>query len=89
MPNTVFDMACRKARYGHKDWIVWDDRDGSQRAALCTADAIKSALMAMGTQGRFFRISANDAVGTIVRWRLGLRMLRNCRRGFDGPAVRF
>ena len=88
LPEGVFEVAARKARYGHKDWIVWRGRDGREQAALCTADAIKSALMAVGTQGRFVRLAASTATGTSTCWRLGLIMLRNCRRGHDGPAVR-
>lgn len=88
LPESAFGAAARKARYGHKDWIIWRERDGREQAAPCTADAIKSALLAVGTQGRFVRLSASTATGASIRWKLGLTMLRNCRRGHDGPAVR-
>lgn len=87
LPRGVFEVAARKARYGHKDWIIRRERDSREQAALCTADAIKLALLAVGTQGRFVRLSASTATGTLIRWKLGLTMLRNCRCGYDGPAV--
>lgn len=86
--QTAYDAAARKARYGRKDWIVWRDRAGKDHAAPCTAGAIKTALLAVGTRGRFTRLSAGTATGSVVRWPVGLVMLRNCRKGFDGPAVR-
>ena len=86
-PEGVSEVAARKACYGRKEWIVWRERDGSEQAALCTVAAIRSTLLAVGTQGRFVRLSAGMATGTSIRWKLGLTMLRNCRRGHDGPAV--
>jgi hypothetical protein len=82
----AFDLAVRKARYGHKDWIVWTDgKEGF--AELCTAEAVKSGLDSLATQDRFWRISATSAQGQIVRQRAGEIMLRNCLRGQDGPRM--
>ena len=37
MTNTeAFDLAQRKARYGHQHWIVWATRNGGYEAKLAT-----------------------------------------------------
>jgi hypothetical protein len=87
--HAAFDLASRKARYGHKEWIVWKNIDGSGSAGLCCAENIRKALDCLENRGRFWRISATSSQGTIIRRRMGELMLRNCLRGQDGPDVRY
>ena len=76
----AFETATRKATKGHRDWLVWSDR-GGWKVAPYSAEAIKRALLAVGTAGRFFGISAR---GEKLRygWKVGLIMFRNARMGF-------
>jgi len=82
-----FSEAKRKARYGRRDWLVWQGRQGEQQVSPCTAEAVKAAMLSVGTHGRFIRLAAGSGIPQRIGWRLGVVMLRNCRRGFDGPAV--
>lgn len=72
----------RKARYGHKDWVIWKDRDGSYRAAPKSIESVKSALLATGTNGDWDLIGANDAWTMNCSWKMGLNMLKQMRYGF-------
>lgn len=74
----VFALAKKKARYGHKSWIVWRDRDGIWNAAVESVETIKAAMLAVGTQGRWTAVSRIDHV---QRWRDGVRILGNARVG--------
>lgn len=80
--TTAFDLARRKARHGHRDWIVWRDRTGDYHAECRTPATIKHALLANGTKGRaWWIISASTGVSLIGFWAMGLIMLRNARHG--------
>ena len=54
-----FQAAQQKARYGHRDWIVWNDADGSH-----AAPKTKKRLVAMlePSVKSWTLICANDAV---------------------------
>ena len=71
----------KKARYGHRDWLFWQDK-GEQRAEVKSRDAIKRAMLATGTQGKFFLVSANSAILMSVNWRIGVIMLNNAKCGY-------
>lgn len=77
---TAFAVARQKARYGHRDWIVWKGRDGLWNAAVRSVESIKQALLAAGTQGRWYLIPP-DGVSHIGFWRMGVIMMRNARFG--------
>lgn len=72
------NLARHQARYGHKSWIVWKDRDGAWNAAIETAASVKEAMLAVGTQGRWTAISRHSYV---QRWRDGITILRNASVG--------
>src|SRR4051812_7729055 len=57
----AFEQAKRKARYGHRDWLVWTDCAVGQIAAPRTAESIKAAMLATGSQRPFFMLHASDA----------------------------
>jgi hypothetical protein len=69
----------RKARYGHRNWIYWVDRQGTLHTAVQNAASLKQALLDTGTQHLFTQIGANDAVKMIINWPIGLNMLRWAR----------
>lgn len=74
-------MACRKARYGHRNWLCWRDRESVLHVAVQTAASIKQALLDTGTQYAFTQIGANDGWHMIVTWPIGLNMLRQTKWG--------
>lgn len=79
--SELWAMAERKARYGHRDWIVWRDRLGRLHAAAKTATSLKQALLDCGTQHAFTCIGANDGWRHVVTWPTGLNMLRQTKYG--------
>lgn len=83
MPDAAeaFALARRKARYGHRIWIVWQDRANQYHAALATSESIKAALLAVGTGGHFSGFSG-DRFGHRLNWRTGLAWLSNARAGY-------
>lgn len=75
----AFAAAERKARYSHKAQLVWKGRDGSFHTAERSPDAIKRALLAVGTKGRLTEIIGRTKYA--YGWFLGLRMIRNAKYG--------
>lgn len=73
--------ATRKAKYGHRDWITWADREGFLHLAVQTAASLKQALLDTGTQYCFTQIGANDGHRMLISWPIGLNMLRWARHG--------
>jgi hypothetical protein len=65
--QTAFQIAQRKARYGHKSYLVWTDRSGEQQYALYNKANIKRAILDVGTKGRFYWLSASTGVSNIAR----------------------
>jgi hypothetical protein len=80
--SEAFALARRKATKGHRDWVVYKNRDGSWTAQQRSASSIKAAMLASGTKQRWHVISASTGVGHIQNWALGCRMLRNARIGY-------
>ena len=79
--SEAMELAHRKARYGHKDWLVWKDRAGNWQAALKSPETLKTALLAIGTQGRFYLVVASYSVSQMMVWQTGILAMRNCRYG--------
>lgn len=71
-----------KARFGHKDWIVWTEKDGTKRAEWRSEAVIKRALLASGTKGKWTLVCAD--CGTLMRgyWRLGINLFAQSQRGW-------
>jgi hypothetical protein len=83
MKNTeAFELAKRKARYGHRDWVVYKDRDGEFHAAQMSSESVKAAMLATGTKSRWHVIAGSTAVGHIQNWALGVLLLRNMKYHF-------
>ncbi len=70
-------LAAHKARYTHKAWIAWVDSNGVGHAAAETKDAVKQAMLAVGTAGRWTAYSGTR--GYVQRWPLGVLRLRNLK----------
>lgn len=47
-----WDIARRRAEFGTFEWVMWKGRDGVLRATHATAETVKVAMLAVGTQGR-------------------------------------
>ena len=75
----AFSLAKRKAKFGHRDWIVYRDRNGNEHAEQYSASVVKKAMLAVGTQGRFHLIAASTGVDHIYRWPMACIALRNAR----------
>jgi hypothetical protein len=75
----AFATAIKKAKHGHRDWLVWKDLDGKFYAAKFSAEEMKRALLTTGTRRHWWLISANSALRSIGFWAMGITMLRNAR----------
>lgn len=71
--------AQKKARFGHRDWVYWTRRDGVGMAAPASRASVKSAMVDLGTSGRFLLLAASTGVPHLQRWNDGCRMMRNAR----------
>lgn len=78
----AFTIANRKAKHGHKDWIVWEGVNGIWHTEAVSAKSLKSAMLATGTQGRFTKVCASNAHRWTMTWRLALIHFRNARAGY-------
>lgn len=74
----AYDAAKRRARYAHRQSVVWQAADG-WHAEDYSRDALKAAMLAAGTQGRFTVVSSTASVRT--GWRLAVRQLRSLSVG--------
>jgi hypothetical protein len=80
--NDAFGLAKRKAKRGHQDWLVWPTSHGTWACDAMTAESIRAALLAVGTQGKFFLVSAGSGHCHVIRWRQGVVLLRNAKNGY-------
>lgn len=79
--SDAFNTARRKARYGHKDWLVYADKSGEWFAEAVTSDTLKRCLLASGTQGMWYLIGPRRGDESIGRWWMGINMIRQRNRG--------
>lgn len=77
----TYEQAVKKARYGHRNWIIYQPKGSEEVAEPATAEALKRAMLAVGTKGRFTLLAASTAIGHRVTWRLAVTLLRNARMG--------
>jgi hypothetical protein len=75
-------LAQRKARYGHRDWIVWKNKAGESFAERLTAESMKRCLLDKGTQGRWLLVCASRGDYVLGFWWMGLNLIRQCKRGW-------
>lgn len=72
------DEAMRKAKFGHRDWIAIPTEDGEVYEPI-SVRAIKRAMLAAGTRGKFTVLGASTAVHYAHSWRIGVNLIRNAR----------
>lgn len=82
MPTTDPTDARRKARYGHRDWLVWLDTHGARHARPLDAATLKAAMLATGTRGHFTLYEATTGNPWRVTWPHAVAMLANAKRGY-------
>lgn len=75
------EIARRKSRYGHKDWLFWVDRHGQKHASIRTVETIKAAMLDCGTQNNFILYHRSDGIGLVCTWSMGAMWLRNIKSG--------
>ena len=61
------DTAQRKARYSCYDWIALG-KDGAFFAGRLSAETVKAAMLATGTQEFFMLYGSRDGHSYIIRW---------------------
>lgn len=81
----AFAAARVKARYGHRNWLVWRLADGSFRSAPLTLAAVEAAAAgavdAARGAGHFAVLGAGTGVGTNVHPALAAVWLDTLRAG--------
>jgi hypothetical protein len=77
-----YQTALRKARFGHRMWIVWTGRDGVRYADRATPETIKEALLAHGTQDRRWTLICEDGAPLKGFWFLGINVIKQLRMGW-------
>ena len=71
-----------KARYGHKDWIFWVEKDGTKRAEWRSAASVKRALLASGTKGFWCLVHADSGCPMKGFWAMGINLIRQSKWGW-------
>lgn len=82
MSEPQFEDAIRKAKYGHKTWLAWRDRQGHLQTARKTPESIKRCLLDVGTQGKWYLITANDGGLMLGFWWMGINLLNQYKYGY-------
>jgi hypothetical protein len=76
------ETARRKARYGLRSWVRWQDAAGRWYAAPLSRDAMKAALLAVGTKRSGIVVHhRGDNHGQLCNWNMGVRIHRQLSRG--------
>ena len=83
VPSEASAYAKKKARYGHRDWIIYRAKDGGVIASRRSAESLKAALLNVGVKGRFTCYSASDCVPQAIGWSIGIIMLSNTKHGWN------
>lgn len=79
---TAFQLAERKARYGHRDWLVWQDEAGEWTTDRATLATVRTMANAVHRGRKAFLVHANCGTLAKVYSRLARTMLSNAKRGF-------
>jgi hypothetical protein len=79
--ETASSYASRKARFGHRDWLVWRDAAGKAWAALKTVENLELAIKDKSGED-FMLYAASSAHPHIIFEEQARIMLANARRGY-------
>lgn len=77
-----FQDAQRLARYGHRDYLTWRNRDGRYMVAKKSIESMKQCLLDCGTGGSWTLICANSGTPMKGFWWMGINIIRNMKIGF-------
>ena len=80
--ESAHDPAERKARYGHRDWIVWRDETDTAKTAPRTTEALEQAIQESASRGYFHHYGASSGVSYLITPDLAVPLLENTRRGY-------
>jgi len=78
----AWQNAKKKAIFGGKSWVEWENREGVACAARATAANVKRAMLESGTQKPIYCLHGYHAYAEIMNWNQSIRWLRNIRRGY-------
>lgn len=73
--------AQKKARFGHSDWVGWNDKNGAWRYERKSPEVVKAAMLAHGTKGGWLLLSANSGTPMRGYWWMGVNLLAWMKRG--------
>lgn len=76
----AYQQALRKARFGHRAWVSYRERDGTPVAERLTSESMKRCLLSTGTQGNWTLIDT-DGTSTTGFWWLGCNVINQFKRG--------
>jgi hypothetical protein len=76
------ETAVRKARHGHRDWLYWRDRAGQAQIGPATAENLKAAMLACGTQKSFTLIEGNTTRFHKMTWPIAVTHRAHALRGW-------
>lgn len=82
LTGVSFQDVKMRAQTGHRTWVFWTDKNSITQARRYGAEAIKEAILCVGTQGRWYLIGDDGASSVIRSFRMGNTMLRNAKRGY-------
>ena len=80
--DQAFATARRRARFSRYDWVAWFDRSGMKRAARISPEAIKSAMLAAGTQGSIVQYQARTGTPCMLTWWMANNVRRQLINGW-------
>jgi len=78
--ENVHTIAGYKAKTSRQDWVVWIDKRGEKHAAKLEYRTVKLAMLAVGTQGEFWRYS-RETWAWVCSWQEGVIFLANLKAG--------
>ena len=71
-----------KARFGHKSWIYWRNREGVSMAEWLSASSVKRALLDCGTTRFWCLVHADSGCPMKGFWSMGINLIKQSRYGF-------
>ena len=66
----------RKARYGHRQYLYWYDRDGLLQWAYYSRQNIKAAILSVGCRGRFYWLDGSGCTHVARTFRMMIHLWR-------------
>ncbi len=80
-PFSIFEHARRKAKFGHRDWLILRYPNEDDAARLVDLDSIDMAIVCVKDGGKVFRVEANTGTFFGLNEAILTTMRRNAERG--------